>query len=153
MIFVKPVQATCPVCVVAVGGGLWLAEKLGIDDLVVSIWIGALITASAVALGPKFKLIKLPKPALSWTIIFYLLSVLTLQIQGKLNSPYCQIWGVCKIWLGITIGTVVLWLGNLLDQFLRTKSETGKAFFPFQKVIIPFVLVLLASLAFYLAIC
>lgn len=37
MMFAKSVYATCPVCLVAVGGGLWIAEKLGIDDLIVSI--------------------------------------------------------------------------------------------------------------------
>ena len=152
MIFVKPVFATCPVCVVAVGGGLWIAEKLGIDELVVSIWIGALVTAFAIALADKFKKIKLPQPEVSWSVIFYLLSLATLQLQGTLDNPYCKIWGVCRIWLGITIGTIIFWLGVLLDQFLRTKNE-NRVFFPFQKVVLPVVFVLFASLVFYLLIC
>lgn len=152
MIFVKTAFATCPVCVVAVGGGLWIAERLGIDDLIASIWIGALITASAIALAGKFKKIKLPRPEISWSIISYLLALGTLQVQGTLNSPYCKIWGVCKILLGITIGTVVFWLGVLLDKWLRTKNN-NKVFFPFQKVVLPMVFVLLASLVFYLLIC
>ena len=152
MVFVKTVFATCPVCVVAVGGGLWIAEKLGIDELVVSIWIGALVTAFAIALADKFKKIKLPQPEISWSVIFYLFSLATLQIQGTLDNPYCKIWGVCRIWLGITIGTIIFWLGVLLDQFLRTKNE-NRVFFPFQKVVLPVVFVLFASLVFYLLIC
>lgn len=152
MIFTKPVYATCPVCVVTVGGGLWIAEKLGIDALVVSIWIGALTTAFAIALAGKFKKIKLPRPEISWSVIFYFLTLATLQLQGKLNNPYCKIWGVCKIWLGVTVGTVVFWLGVLLDKWLRTENN-DKVFFPFQKVVMPIFTTLLASLVLYLLVC
>jgi len=152
MILVKPVLATCPVCIVAVGSGLWLAEKLGVDDLIAAIWIGALVTATAVALADKFRWLKLPKPKISWSIIFYLLTVATLELQGKLNNPYCKIWGVCRIWLGITVGTVIFWLGVVIDRWLRTKNN-GKVFFPFQKVIIPVAIVLLTSFIFYVVIC
>jgi len=152
MILVKQVFATCPVCVIAVGSGLWLAEKLGVDDLIAAIWIGALVTATAVALADKSRWLKLPKPKISWSIIFYLLTVATLELQGKLNNPYCKIWGVCRIWLGITVGTVVFWLGVIIDRWLRTKNS-GKVFFPFQKVVIPMAIILLVSLGFYLVVC
>ena len=149
----KQAYAVCPVCVVAVGGGLWLAKVLGIDDLIASIWIGALTTTIAIASGPRFKWIKLPFPEFFWTIIFYTLSLVFLGLQGILNSPYCKIWGVCRIWLGITIGTIVIWVGYTLDKFLRTKNADGKAFFPFQKVVVPLALTLITSLIFYLLIC
>lgn len=149
---IKPVYATCPVCVVAVGGGLWIAEKLGVDDLIAAIWIGAFVTAAAIALAGKFRLLKLPKPEVSWSIIFYFLTLATLQLQGILNDPYCKIWGICKIWLGITIGTVFFWLGFLLDRFLRSKNN-GKAFFPFQKVVLPIAIILAISLIFYQKVC
>lgn len=149
---VKPVFATCPVCVVAVGGGLWIAEKLGVDDLIAAIWIGALVTALALSLAGKFKKIKLPYPEISWTVIFYLLTLATFQIAGKLNNPYCKIWGICKIWLGTTVGTIFFYLGFLLDKFLRAKNS-GKAFFPFQKVILPVLSILLVSVIFYLLVC
>lgn len=150
--FIKPIYATCPVCIVAVGGGLWIAEKLGVDELLAAIWIGALVTAAAIVLADKFRRIKLPKPEISWSVIFYFLTLATLKIQGKLNNPYCKIWGVCKIWLGITIGTIVFWLGVLLDRWLRTKNK-NKVFFPFQKVVLPLLAVLLTSLILNLLIC
>ncbi|MFH1561552.1 MAG: hypothetical protein ABID04_03170 [Patescibacteria group bacterium] len=164
MIFVKPALATCPVCIVAVGGGLAIAEKLGVDDLIAAIWIGALITASAIAFAPKMTRInkiflnkisqknKFLTLEVSWTIISYLLTIVTLQIQGTLNNPTCKIWGVCKVWLGITVGTITIWLGAIIDKFLRSKNN-GKVFFPFQKVALPFVATLIASLIFYLLIC
>jgi len=152
MIFVRSAFATCPVCVIVVGSGLFIAEKLGVDDLIAAVWIGGLITAMAVVFADKFRLIKLPWPKVSWTVISYLLTVATLWIQGKLNNPYCKIWGVCKIWLGITIGTLAIWLGIALDKILRKKNQ-GKVFFPFQKVVIPFLIILIISLVFYFTIC
>lgn len=148
MIFIKPVYATCPVCIVAVGSGLWLADKLGLDDLIVAIWIGAIVTASAIILADKMQRIKLPKPKISWTIIFYFFTVATLQFQGILNSPDCKIWGVCRVWLGLTIGTIVFWCEILIDKWLRAKNN-NKGFFPFQKVIFPVIAILIASLVFY----
>jgi len=148
----KPAYATCPVCIITVGGGLWIADKLGVDDLIASIWIGALVTALATTWADKGKLIKLPKAKISWTIIFYALTILTLEISGKLDSPYCKIWGVCKIWLGVTIGTIAFWLGIWLDRWLRTKNK-DKVFFPFQKVVAPVLTTVMASLIFYLLIC
>ncbi len=152
MIFVEPVFAQCPVCIVTVGGGLWLAKTLGVDELIASIWIGALTTAFAIMLADKWKLVKLPKPQISWSVIFYLLTLLYLQISGFFNRPYCKVWRVCEVWLGITVGTVFLWLGVLLDRFLRTKNG-GKVFFPYQKVAAPVAMTLLASLIFYLLTC
>ena len=35
----------CPVCVVAIGAGLGFSRWFGIDDVVASIWIGALLVA------------------------------------------------------------------------------------------------------------
>jgi len=152
MIFVRTVYATCPVCVVAVGSGLLIAEKLGIDDLIAAIWIGAFVTAFAITLAPKVKWPKLPRAEISWTVIFYLLNIAILQMQGKLSDSNCKIWGVCKIWLGITIGTILIWLGSFLDEYLR-KMNKGKVFFPFQKVVCPLLLVIAVSLGFYLLIC
>ena len=39
------VYAQCPVCIVTVGGGLLIAKKLGIDDLLTALWISGLNTA------------------------------------------------------------------------------------------------------------
>jgi len=152
MFLVKPAYAICPVCIVAVGGGLVIAEKLGVDDLIAALWIGALMTAFAFWAAEKFKRIKLPKPEISWPILFYLMTLGVLKIQGKINNPYCKIWGICKIWLGLTVGTIVFWLGVLMDKFLRRRNN-GKAFFPFQKVIIPLAAVILMSWGFYLITC
>ncbi|RLC35261.1 hypothetical protein DRH14_01350 [Candidatus Shapirobacteria bacterium] len=152
MIFVKPVYATCPVCVVAIGSGLVIAEKLGVDDLVASIWIGALLTAFAIAFGYKIKKIKFKNPEFSWSIIFYVLNVASFGLMGKLNQPMCKLWGIDKIFLGISLGTTVVWLGKYIDKLLR-KINNNKVFVPFQKVLSPLLLTLILSLIFNYLIC
>ncbi|MCD6225610.1 hypothetical protein J7J95_00810 [bacterium] len=153
MILTKPVFATCPVCVVAVGSGLWLAEKLGVDDLIAAVWIGGFTTALAIVFASKGKKIRLPYPEVSWTFIFYLLTLATLFLQGKLTNPLCQIWGINKIFLGLTLGVVIFWLGVGVDRWLRRFREDKKAFFPFQKVVCPLGAIVLTSWLLHLVIC
>jgi hypothetical protein len=43
----RPAAAVCPVCTVAVGAGLGLAQWLGIDDVLSGVWIGGLIVSLA----------------------------------------------------------------------------------------------------------
>ena len=154
MIFIKPVYATCPVCVVTVGGGLWLAERLGVDDLIAAVWIGALITTLALAFASYKKQRSFFRSPLVLTVLFYLATLFTLMLSGKIdNSPFCQIWGINKIILGLTGGTLALWAGAGLDKFLRRYHREGKAFFPFQKVVLPFLTTFLLSLISYYFLC
>jgi hypothetical protein len=152
MLFIKPVFAVCPVCVVAVGSGLAIAEAFGVDDLLAAIWIGALITSSAFWMADKFKLIKLPRPEISWSFIFYLLTIGTLYIDNKLGNPYCRIWGLDKIWLGVTLGALFFWIGVIIDRIAR-KTNNDKVYFPFQKVILPILAIVIPSLILYLTVC
>lgn len=50
-----PVSAQCPVCIVTVGGGMFLADRLGIDDFLVSLWISGLNVAISFWLATKIK--------------------------------------------------------------------------------------------------
>lgn len=70
----------CPACVIAIGGGLLLAKKLGVNDLVL-------------------------------------------------------------------IGLLTVFLSLFTDKLLR-KINHGKVFFPYQKVVVPIILLLLVILIF-----
>jgi hypothetical protein len=134
-----PVYASCPVCVITVGGGLLLAKKLGIDDLLVSIWISGLNTAIAFWFATSLKKKILNNPIL-WSIGFYLLTIGYLWYSKQL---------VNKVFLGLTVGLVVFFLAMLTDKALRQKKN-GKILFYYQKVVIPIVYLSLATLIFKL---
>lgn len=132
--FVAPVYAQCPVCIVTVGGGLFIAEKLGINSLLVSIWLSAFNCAVAYFLATKFK-----KPILKsgyfWSIIFYLLTVFYLDISKQLEGSL----------IGLSIGLIVAIFSIQLDQIIKNLNK-GKVLFYYQKVIIPIIILIIATL-------
>jgi len=139
--------AVCPICVVAVGAGLGLSEWLGVDDAISSIWIGALLAATSLwtliwmqKRNWKFKIDK--------AVIFlsyYLLTLVPLYTAGIIGHPLNKIFGIDRIIFGTVIGTLVIILSNWWYQYLKQKNN-GRAHFPYEKVVMPVVVLLLISL-------
>lgn len=144
--FPLSVYAQCPVCVVTVGGGLFIAKKLGIDDLLVSIWLSALNTAIAFWFA-SFMKNKLLKNGFGWTIAFYLLTVGTLFVTKQIGHKYNTFLGFDKVVAGITVGFIISLGAIIIDRIIRIKNN-GKVLFNYQKVVIPFVLLLATTLIF-----
>jgi hypothetical protein len=145
----RPVGAQCPVCIVTVGGGMLLAKKLGIDDLLVSIWISALNTAISFWLAPKIKIKYLDNPVIL-SILMFALTLFYFQFTGQLGHPTNQVLGIDKILFGQTLGLIMMFLGNFLYSFTK-KNNGNKALFPYSKVVFPVGLVLLTTIIFKFA--
>lgn len=140
----------CAVCTIAIGASLGLARELGVEDAIVGLWAGALLTL----LG-------------YWTITFF-------------DKKGWQFWGRDFLLMFISVGMIgfiyvsevsyrptIIWhliyldpilfsaiLGMLLFifsqkfyQWLKAKNN-GRAHFPFEKVVLP--LVFLGAASFYL---
>ena len=144
--FPPPVYAQCPVCVVTVGGGLFIAKQLGIDDLLVSIWLSSLNTAMAFWFG-SFMKNKLLKNGFGWTVALYFLTIGTLLITKQIGHKYNTFLGVDKIFIGMTIGLFVSLGAIIIDKIIRLKNK-GKVLFYYQKVIIPVVSLLVTTIFF-----
>jgi hypothetical protein len=142
----KPALAQCPVCIVTVGGGMLLAKKLGVDDLLVSIWISALNTAIAFWIAPKLKW-KLFKNPYIFSLILLATTLFYFDYTDQLGGLENQILGVDKILLGNLLGMFAIFLGNFLYLFTKTHNN-GKALFPYQKVVFPVLAVLIITLVF-----
>lgn len=145
------VKAVCPLCVVVVGAGLGFSEWIGIDDVVASIWIGALLVSITM-----WTLIEMKKH--NWRflydtvvvpLVYYLLTLVPLYYSGIIGHPLNKIFGIDKIVFGTVIGTVVFLLSNWLHQYLKQRNN-GKSLFSYQKVVIPVVILLLISMIFHL---
>ncbi|MCX6721768.1 MAG: hypothetical protein NTY04_01055 [Candidatus Staskawiczbacteria bacterium] len=144
-------SAICPLCVVAIGAGLGLSEWLGVDDVVSSIWIGAILVAMIL-----WTIAEMRKK--NWSFVFdtviislayYLLTFIPLYYSGILGHPLNKIWGIDKIVFGTIIGTVVSLAGHWLNIHLKNKNN-GKVFFPYQKVVVPVVILLIISIIFFI---
>lgn len=148
MIFVKSVYAQCPVCVVTIGGGMLIASKLGIDDFLVSLWISGLNTALSFWLAPKIKNKYFGSPLL--LSLFLFASTLSyFYFTDQVGLLTNQLLGVDKIVLGQSLGLLIMFLGIFIDRYSR-KLNGGKILFPYQKVLFPFLSLLLFTLLFKL---
>lgn len=143
-------KAVCPVCIVAVGAGLGLSRWLGIDDVVSSIWIGALLLALTIwtlvemeKRNWKFKFDKLVV-----FLAYYLIVLIPLYRSEIIGHPLNKIFGIDRIIFGATVGTLVLFAGYWLHHYLKVKNN-NKSYFPYQKVVLPVVILILTSLLFY----
>ena len=143
-----PTFAQCPVCIVTVGGGMFLADRLGIDDFLVSLWISGLNVAISFWLAPKIKNRFFGSPI----ILSFLMYGLTLSyfiFTQQTGSPVNTILGLDKIIFGQTLGLLIWFLGIFIDRYSR-KLNGGKILFPYQKVVFPISILIIFTLTFKL---
>jgi hypothetical protein len=143
-------MAVCPVCTIAIAGGVGLCRYLGIDDLISGAWIGALLFSlflwTIEWLNKKKIKFLFRKPLVF--IFWYGLTIFPLMKIGIIGHPQNKFLGIDKLIFGIFSGTVVFLLSILFENYLRKKNQ-GKAYFKFQKVIIPVLFLLILSLIFW----
>ncbi|PJE64021.1 hypothetical protein COU89_00095, partial [Candidatus Roizmanbacteria bacterium CG10_big_fil_rev_8_21_14_0_10_45_7] len=144
------VYAVCPLCTIAVGAGLGVSRWLGIDDTVTGIWIGGIIFSSGLWLADwlEKKKWRVPYKKIVSIILFFLFVIPPLYWGNMIGLPENTLWGTDKILLGTLAGSTLFLIGVWLDQFLRATNK-GKVYMFYQKVIIPVLLLSLASFVFY----
>lgn len=141
--------AVCPVCTIAVGAGLGLSRWFGIDDVITSLWIGG-ITVSLIIWTIDWldkKEIIFSSRNLIVIASYYLLIFAPLYFSKIIGHPYNTFWGLDKIILGSFLGSVFFFLG--VWSYNLIKKKRGKAYFPFQKVVMPIAPLIILSIIFY----
>ena len=153
--FLLPLKAfanpACAVCTVAIGASVGIARKLGIEDSIVGLWAGALLTL----LG-------------YWTIIFFdkrnwhffgrnfLLMLISVGMIGFIYISEIsyqpriiwQIFYLDPILFSSMLGMLIYIYSQKFYQWMKMKNG-GHAHFPFEKVFVPVAALALASLYFY----
>lgn len=148
-----PAKAVCPVCIVAVGAGLGLSQYLGIDDSISGVWIGGL-TAGVAAWTinwfnkKKWDFGNKTGRDIITVIAYYLMVFWPLLNQDLIGHPANKLFGIDKLALGSVLGSLgftgfSLWYENM------KKKNNGHAYFPFQKVAMPFGSLVILSIVFY----
>lgn len=144
-------SAICPVCAIAIGAGVGLAQWLGVDDTISGIWIGGLTVTMIIWtinwLNNKHWIFKGYKSTM--VLAYYLLIVAPLYYMGLIGHPYNMLWGIDKLLMGIIIGSLAFLWSVKFYEYLKKKNH-GHAHFPFEKVVLPVVTLLIFSLLFYL---
>ncbi len=143
-----------PLCAIGIAGGLWLSKILGIDDLTLGLWMGALILSVSVQLN-KY-LIRKGKafPVSFWLILISSWGLSFLSIWKKLNwQPQSLFCGLPRVISGSLIGMIVLFVSDWLNGFIIRRYHHNKAYFPYQRIIIPIIGLIIISLIIELWVC
>lgn len=137
----------CPVCTVAVGVGVGFLREFGVSDLITGIWFGALIVSSIAWMIDYLnrKNIHFLFRKILVIILFYGIFIVPLyfwKVQGSIVMTPLLL-------KGIIIGTFVFILAVLSHNYLKKINE-GKVLIFWQKVIVPLVFLILASIIAHL---
>ena len=157
LIFVKSALANpaCAVCTIAVGASLEIARNLGVDDSVIGVWAGAFL----VLLG--FWTIKwFDKKNWKFKGRDFLLLASSVAMIGfmyidkmEYHSEVIGIFYLDPFLFSVLVGALVLIFSSEFYQWMKRKNG-GHAHFPFEKVVIPVVSLLIVSIYFnYYPIC
>jgi hypothetical protein len=150
LIFVKQAHAICPVCTIAVGAGVGLSRYFGVDDTIAGVWIGGLTVSMIMWTINWFnkKNIKFVGRKIITTVAYYALIVVPLFYTGIMGHALNKIWGVDKLLIGIIFGSIFFFAFGQWYQVLKRKNG-GKAYFPFQKVAMPVLPLVILTIIFY----
>lgn len=143
--------AICPVCTIAVGAGVGLAQYFGVDDAITGVWIGGLIISMAFWTDNwlKSKNKNFPYQKILSVAAYFVIVIWPLYIKGIIGHPLNKLCGVDKLLFGIVFGSVGFWAGSEFNLYLKMKNN-GKVYFPFQKVAMAIAPLLVLSLVFYI---
>ena len=154
LLFALPAKAVCPVCTVAVGACVGLSRYLGIDDAISGLWIGGLIVsmiAWTIDWLNRKNIVFYGRKILT-VIAYYAAIIIPLYFKDIAGHPFNKLWGADKLILGIILGSLAFLLAVFFNSWLKKKNN-DKVFFPFQKVAVPIIFLLILSFVFYAITC
>ncbi|MDO8575112.1 MAG: hypothetical protein Q7R78_00210 [bacterium] len=142
--------AVCPVCTLAVGVGLGFTRELGIDDTVSGLWIGAVVVSMTmwtinwmIKKNYNFK-----GRGIAILLGYILITIVPLYFLKGIWHPLNVIWGMNRLLLGIILGGFAFYGTERLYDWMKMKNG-GHAHFPFEKVVLPLVSLIILSIVFY----
>jgi hypothetical protein len=155
LLLAKQVLAVCPICTIAVGAGVGLSRWLGIDDTITGLWVGGLIVSMITWTESwlEKKNIHFKGRVFVNILAYYILIVIPLYYSGIMGHPQNQLFcfgdfNIDKLLFGIITGSLAFWFGAEWYFYLKEKNN-NHAYFPFQKVIMPILPLIILSVIYY----
>ena len=153
LMFAGVAHAVCPVCTIAIGAGLEGMRMLGVKDILTGIWAGGLTVSLIGWTANYMRKHNITNPV--WYVLNFL--VYTALLVGvyffPTNNPVVKwwdncMWGIDQFLLGVLVGALTF-VGMELWYLYIKKHNGGHAWFPFQKVVMPFVGLLIMTGVFW----
>lgn len=142
--------AVCPLCTIIVGAGVGLDRYLGVDDTISGIWIGGLLVSLIIWTidWMNRKKYRFFGRKILITGLYYGLVFIPFYMSGFIGNPINKLWGVDKLVLGTIFGSIFFLMGAIKYELVKAKNK-GHAQFPFQKIVMPVVPLIILSILFY----
>ncbi len=142
-LFESVAQAVCPVCTIAIGAGLEGMRMLGVKDILTGIWAGGLTISLIGWTANYIHKHNVKNPLWYGLNILVYCSLLASVYFVPFGHPFVQwwencMWGIDQFLLGILVGSITFVLMELWYMRIK-KNNGGHALFPFQKVVMPFL--------------
>jgi len=151
-LFAEKALAVCPICTIAVGAGVGLSRYFGVDDAITGLWVGGLIVSMIVWTESwlEKKNIRFKGRILINIFAYYALIIIPLFYSGIIGNPLNTLCacGLDKLLFGIIAGSLAFWFGASWYFHLKEKNN-GHAYFPFQKVVMPILPLIILSVIYY----
>ncbi|MCX6731678.1 MAG: hypothetical protein NTX55_01685 [Candidatus Parcubacteria bacterium] len=131
----------CPICSIGVVAGLGLSRWLKVDDSVSGLWVGALLLGLSLWTFNWLMRKREKKPVIILIIVliaYCLLTFAPLYATNIINNSCKTIWGLNRLVFGSLLGIVLFGAVILINKKL-------KGLFPYQRIIIPMSVLIIAS--------
>ena len=152
IIFSFPALANpaCAVCTIAVGASLEIARHFGVDDSVVGVWAGAFLALLGFWLIKWFDKKGWNFKGRDFGLITFSVAMIGFMYISKLTyEPIAiLIFYLDPFLFSVIVGALALIWSSDFYQWMKAKNG-GHAHFPFEKVVVPVVTLLLISTWFY----
>ena len=150
VVFPAYANPACAVCTIAVGACLEIARSLGVDDSVVGVWAGAFLALIGFWTIKWFDKKGWNFKGRDWTIIAVSVAMIGFMYISELqyHSEVIGIFYLDPFLFSTIVGALVLIWSSDFYQWMKARNG-GHAHFPFEKVLVPVVALLLASAYFY----
>ena len=137
----------CPVCAVAIVSGFGLSRMLGVSDNVVGIWFGAILLAISsgiiVFLKKKKNINNKFLNLLIYLLDYSLVLPVYMGANPKITFNENKILFIDSFLFSIILGSLTLFLSSKFYYYMKNKN--GRAHFPFEKVVLPIILLIVVS--------
>lgn len=152
MLYSAPVLANpaCAVCTVAIGAGLDVARRFGVADSIVGLWAGAFLALLGywtLKFMDKRKWHFWGRDVLVMLMSVAMIGFVYLGVVDYNPVSVCGVLVMDPVLFGTVCGAIIFILTSKLYQWMKNKNG-GHAHFPFEKVVLPVVALVLVSLLF-----
>ncbi len=144
----------CPICTIAIGAGVGVAESLGVPTAIVGLWAGALLTLLGYWMIKFFDNRGWKFWGRNALLIGLSVAMIGFAYVGDIDYTPEWIWGFIyldPILFGALVGMFVFILTEKLYEWMKRKNG-GHAHFPFERVVLPVVALALCSWLFCLCV-